>query len=506
MRLLNIKSLTFTTFHDDNRPKYVIASHRWVDGSEITFHDVLRGANTDKSGYGKVVDFARYVDSHIPSVEWLWVDTCCINKESAAELSEAINLMFDWYRNAEVCIAHLADVKVADDMSEFRRSEWFKRGWTLQELLAPRRVIFVTKNWEAIGHKGTSTNDNLETLTRRGLESDIANITGIPEHVLYDYMSGFSLGVAEKLKWMDGRSTTREEDMSYALFGILGVAPGANYGEKQERAKNRLLKAVHHEDEAERFQEIVAWLSPPDPWTNHHSARQLHEAQTGDWLVQSQQYRDWKASSKRHLWMSGKAGCGKTVLCSTIVEDVQAHCKSAVNAGLAVFYFTFSEEQKQRPVDLLRSLVAQLGWKEPALSMLQQAYDKPTRNTLGLDELQRILLACFEAFDDSFLLLDAIDECPEEDDNRNDTMECLTQISQRSKRVKIFATSRELLDIRECMTKLEATVIPIVTTSVDLDIRQYLATQLADNSRLSRLDEQTKTLITDTISAKADGM
>ncbi|KAF2719343.1 HET-domain-containing protein, partial [Polychaeton citri CBS 116435] len=207
MRLLNVKSLKFAEFSDDESPPYAIASHRWVSGCEAKFQDVQDGRNRDQAGFKKVEAFASYIKQSALAVDWLWIDTCCINKDSAAEVSEAINLMFDWYRNAEVCIAYLADVEVEDDKSYFVKSKWFKRGWTLQELLAPHLVVFVTKSWQA----------------------------------LHEFQSSQGWSVEERLRWMEGRQTTREEDMSYALYGIFGVTPGANYGERRDGARQRLL-------------------------------------------------------------------------------------------------------------------------------------------------------------------------------------------------------------------------------------------------------------------------
>ncbi|KAF2210281.1 hypothetical protein CERZMDRAFT_121889 [Cercospora zeae-maydis SCOH1-5] len=404
MRLLNVKSLNFAEFRDDDRPKYVIASHRWVEGSEATLRDVRNRRNTDKSGYKKITGFAKYAEKHVPAVEWLWVDTCCIDKTNAAELSESLNLMVDWYRNAVLCIVYLVDVKSTKDLASFRQSEWFKRGWTLQELLAPQLLVFVTETWQVIGNKGASTNVNCGTPAGPDLEMDIAAITSIPERVLRDYAASTDISVNEKLRWMEGRATTKPEDMSYALYGIFGVTPGANYGERHEGARRRLLAAIHHQDDVaaqktERFQMIVEWLSSPDPWTNHQTARQLHEPLSGAWLLQSDLYQDWKNSSTRHLWMHGKPGCGKTVLCSTAIEDIKEHCQNCPNAGYAIFYFSFSETQKQQITHLLRSLIVQLGWREPAFSILKQLYNRPNRIALGLGELERTLLACFEAYD-----------------------------------------------------------------------------------------------------------
>ncbi|KAK4508618.1 hypothetical protein PRZ48_002357 [Zasmidium cellare] len=238
MRLVNVNTLELAEFANDQAPGYVAASHRWMTGCETTFKKVLKKRDRDGAGYKKVEAFARYIRSNIPSIQWLWIDTCCINQDSAAELSEAVNLMFEWYRRSIVCIAYLADV---DDAGDIGRSEWFKRGWTLQELIAPRTLIFVSKSWDLLGFKGMP---NSAVAVGPNLDQDVQSITGIPTEALSDYNLSLGLSVDERLKWMDGRTTTREEDMSYALYGIFGVTPGANYGERQAGARTRLLTAI----------------------------------------------------------------------------------------------------------------------------------------------------------------------------------------------------------------------------------------------------------------------
>ena len=447
----------------------------------------------------------------MPSVKWLWIDTCCINKDSAAELSEAINLMFKWYRNAELCLAYLADVEIVEDKSGFKQSEWFQRGWTLQELLAPRTVVFVTKSWQVIGNKGASFHGFSGTSTGPGFERDVATITGIPESVLHDYATTRGLSVDERLRWMEGRKTSRKEDMSYALYGIFGVTPGANYGEEHEGARQRLLAAIHQQDylaaqQAAQFRKIADWLSPPDPWTNHDSARRRHEPQTGVWLLQAEKYRTWKNGSISHLWVHGKAGCGKTVLCSTAIEDVRTHCENAANAGHAVFYFSFSDNQKQSQENFLRSLVVQLGGREPGLSMLRQAYEKSERSSPGVGDLKKILLSSIASYDEVYLLIDALDECPEDGDVRQNMLEYLAELSWGAPNIRILATSREVSDVRASMKLLGAKPMSIAARAVDADIRRYVSAQLLRDRKLSRLDPDTRTLIEETLSQRADGM
>ena len=151
--------------------------------------------------------------------------------------------MFSWYRDARLCIAYLLDVEHPSDRVALRKSVWFKRGWTLQELVASSVVVFLTNDWRVIGHKGMPAHlaikagDNLEPL--------LAEITRIPDAVLQDFSNSRGLSTGDKMLWVYGRQTLKEEDMVYALFGIFGVTPGANYGEGRHSAEERLMEAIH---------------------------------------------------------------------------------------------------------------------------------------------------------------------------------------------------------------------------------------------------------------------
>ena len=257
--------------------------------------------------------------------------------------------------------------------------------------------------------------------------------------------------------------------------------------------------------QSDQFKKIKAWLSAPDPGTNHVAARQRHEAHTGTWLLQSDQYQRWKAGDIHHLWLYGKAGCGKTVLCSTVIEDIQVYCGIRKNAIHATFYFTFSDNQKQSYENLLRSLVAQLGWKEPGLSMLRHACEKPNASVPGVDELEKILLACIQSYDELFLLLDALDECPEVDIRQN-VLDGLERLASEAPNIKMFVTSREVSDVSQSMQMLRADPVSIAARLVDADIQRYTSSQLSRDRKLSKLDKTTKRLIEDTISRRADGM
>jgi hypothetical protein len=147
MRLLQSDgdgNLSLTEFLEDNVPEYAILSHRW-GAEEVTFAAVMNSTAKDKAGYRKI-QFCGEQARH-DGLQYFWVDTCCIDKSNAVEYQHAINSMYRWYRDATKCYVYLPDVSFpgSDSASRsnvawestFRESEWFRRGWTLQELIAP---------------------------------------------------------------------------------------------------------------------------------------------------------------------------------------------------------------------------------------------------------------------------------------------------------------------------------------------------------------------------------
>jgi len=134
MRLLDTTTLELHDFATEDEVEYVILSHRW-EKDEISLPQLVAGGVESKLGYLKIKQCCEVAEE--AGFQYAWIDTCCIDKTSSAELSEAINSMYRWYKKAAICYAYLSDVDSADDLKD---SLWFTRGWTLQELL----VIFLT--------------------------------------------------------------------------------------------------------------------------------------------------------------------------------------------------------------------------------------------------------------------------------------------------------------------------------------------------------------------------
>jgi Heterokaryon incompatibility protein (HET) len=241
MRLLRVtESGEFTLTKDlhKNIPKYAILSHTWGDDDdEVTFKDMTEGLGQAKVGYSMIRFCAKQAIRD--GLQHFWVDTCCIDKSSSAELSEAITSMFRWYHNATKCYVYLEDVWTNgyNQMDQFpwepafRRSRWFTRGWTLQELIAPALVEFFSSEGQLLGNK-------------QSLERQLHEITGIKVEALKGHdLSEFS--VDERFSWADNRETKREEDKAYSLLGIFNIYMSPHYGEGAEHAFRRLKGKIY---------------------------------------------------------------------------------------------------------------------------------------------------------------------------------------------------------------------------------------------------------------------
>jgi hypothetical protein len=233
----------------DEVPSYAILSHTWHE-DEVTYHDFTNKLGKNKRGYEKIEFCAKQARSD--GLHYCWVDTCCIDKTSSAELSEAINSMFRWYQNAVVCYVYLSDVSGTVPTStdvEFHKSRWFTRGWTLQELLAPTSVQFFTRDEVRLGDK-------------IALREQLAEITGIsPKALQANNLTHF--GIEERFSWAHSRQTKREEDEAYSLLGIFDVQMPLIYGEGRHGAKRRLrrvIKEAENEEEGANTTRNVHWV------------------------------------------------------------------------------------------------------------------------------------------------------------------------------------------------------------------------------------------------------
>ncbi|KAI5985755.1 heterokaryon incompatibility protein-domain-containing protein [Pisolithus albus] len=247
----------------DKTNSYAILSHRWGSDSEVNYEEMTgltkmgkedREEIRQRYGYQKIIKSCEQAKKD--GYRWLWVDTCCIDKRSSAELTEAINSMYRWYRNSQVCYVW------------FGRSngwpEWFSRGWTLQELIAPRDAEFFNKDWVPIGSK-------------QSLMSTLTTITRIPENVLQneavlrDIRFSPRPRIAQIMSWAAERETTREEDRAYSLLGLFGVNMPMLYGEGSKAFQRLQLEILR----ASSDHSIFAW-NPNGRFGSHSSVLADH--------------------------------------------------------------------------------------------------------------------------------------------------------------------------------------------------------------------------------------
>ncbi|KAH8658829.1 heterokaryon incompatibility protein-domain-containing protein [Tricladium varicosporioides] len=403
----------FAGLFESNIPKYAILSHRW-GAEEFTFKDVIDGTGKSNAGYNKIRFCGKQAERD--GLQYFWVDTCCIDKSSAVELQEAINSMFRWYRDAIKCYVYLPDVSrprldSADGSNEswkraFRKSKWFTRGWTLQELIAPASVEFFSKEGELLGDKTS-------------LEGDICEITRIPVKALQGSpLPDFS--VAERMSWAANRETHRQEDRAYSLLGIFDVSMPLIYGEGQHKAFDRLKEELHRRtmkrnlddlstispltsSSIKRLKTLHCQSSVPscrnsnsldpetpvyfkdsvysiDATTKQSLIDQLYftkiderltsltaaQGTTCRWFITKPEYTSWNdvAQKPDHsglLWIKGNPGTGKSTLMKFLFEKTKDTAKGDPSQiTLSFFFLARGTAEEKSTTGLYRSLLHQL--------------------------------------------------------------------------------------------------------------------------------------------------
>jgi hypothetical protein len=284
MRLINCKTLCLEEF-SGAAPSYAILSHTW-QAKEVTFQDMEHPIDASlKTGFAKIRAICSLALEN--NLEYAWVDTCCIDKSSSAELTEAINSMFKWYEEATICFVFLSDLRLSDYRGQakdddidhyphFKECKWFYRGWTLQELIAPVNVLFYDMDAMYIG-------------TKHSLAETLHRVTDTPLQVLSREQAYDETLIIERMSWAAGRDTTRIEDISYCLMGIFNVKMPLLYGEGHTafiRLQEEIIKASDDRS-------IFGWKATPDDGRSYrgllaHSPAEFRHARG----VQMTQFRN----------------------------------------------------------------------------------------------------------------------------------------------------------------------------------------------------------------------
>jgi hypothetical protein len=319
MRLLHLNALgrpVLTDFCGKTIPSYAILSHRWSD-SEILIEDISNETYEEKEeGYRKLRFCANQAAQD--NLQYFWIDTCCIDLWNHNERSKAINSMFQWYENSARCYVFLSDVSIptmtepiqcSDWDTLFRRSEWFTRGWTLQELIAPFSVEFFSRQGHPIGDKAS-------------LNQLIHEITSIPIAALGNCpLDQFT--TSERRRWSENRKTKEEEDIVYCLLGILGISIPTTYGEGKENARSRLQAGL---EEASNAPSII-----PFSRNLRFVGREAHLAK-----IEAKLFSDEQTTK---VAIFGPAGIGKSQLALEI-----AHRTKQNHENCLVFWIDASDK------------------------------------------------------------------------------------------------------------------------------------------------------------------
>ncbi|KAI1391403.1 heterokaryon incompatibility protein-domain-containing protein [Hypoxylon trugodes] len=265
MRLINTETIKLEDFSGRVIPKYAILSHTWGE-NEANFEDVQNKdiKSSSEPRYKKVKESCNLARSD--GLKYIWVDTCCIDKSSSSELSEAINSMFTWYERSEICYAYLVDVDGDGPYStkSFTSSRWFKRGWTLQELLAPKRLGFYNSDWYQFTSR---TNSSAEISAVTGINEIFLDRWAPTNNEVLEMMEVnndskvrrllSTASIAERMSWASERVTTREEDIAYCLLGIFSINMPLLYGEGTRAFRRLQEEIIQHSDD----QSLFAWFN-----------------------------------------------------------------------------------------------------------------------------------------------------------------------------------------------------------------------------------------------------
>ncbi|KAI1766651.1 HET-domain-containing protein [Hypoxylon sp. FL1150] len=245
MRLINTSTLLFEEFIGRNIPEYAILSHTW-DVDELSFKDMGDPEYIKKKKKGHLKIRWTCDIAWESQIAYAWIDTCCIDKSSSAELTEAINSMYRWYERARICYVYLSDLPPSAPLdAALKHCRWFTRGWTLQELVAPKSIHFFGQDWNYVGSK-------------YDLTSQLEAITGIDRGILQHESSLRTVVVSKKMSWAAHRETTRIEDTAYCLLGIFNVNMPLLYGEEEkafQRLQEEIIKSTNDPT-------IFAWTIP----------------------------------------------------------------------------------------------------------------------------------------------------------------------------------------------------------------------------------------------------
>lgn len=529
MRLLQIDDsgeFSLVKYVGRDIPPYAILSHTWgADYEEVTFRDLVEGAGKSKAGYRKLSFCGKQAASD--GLRFFWVDTCCINKENTVELSDAINSMFEWYRNATRCYVYLSDVsttafasnkeeKLTKYMplqsnwtsmvgisneednpslwdSDFRKSKWFTRGWTLQELLAPSSLEFFSKEGQRLGDKSS-------------LVGPIHSITGIPEPTLQGAPLS-QISVNKRLSWMEHRETKLEEDKAYSLLGIFGVYIPPIYGEGKARAYKRLL------DEIEKLEKCMQHIRLTDP---RDDKKRIEDTKGGllkdsyRWILENSEFQKWRNDQQSQLlWIKGDPGKGKTMLLCGIISELNK--SMAKKHHLAYFFCQATDSRINNATAVLRGLLYFMVDQQPLLvSHVRKKYDHAGKALFedinAWVALKEIFISILQdpSLVRTYLVIDALDECVA---GLPKLLELVVLTSTMSPCVKWIVSSRNWTEIERYLGSREQSLqlsLELNATSISTAVDSYIQHKVSHIAQERQYNDEVRGAVLNHLSSNAN--
>jgi Cdc6-like AAA superfamily ATPase len=309
-----------------------------------------------------------------------------------------------------------------------------------------------------------------------------------------DY-NGVLRAISWPLMWKDiGQALeTIEKQKTLIMLAMQGDSTRATL------AIENTVNNIHRRVETKNHKEILQWLMKTDPISNHTAACAKHEPGTGDWFISSHEFSYWLLPG-RSLWLHGIPGAGKTVLCSTVIENVKSRCSSEV--ACLYYYFDFSNPMKQNVTNMLYSLLAQLSTISVPTEVrhLYEISGQGTREAT-VTQLIDAFLSIVKPTPQTFVILDALDESSD----RKSMFEVIEKVLKIDK-INLLMTSREESDIQNVLEHSVDYVVPIEDKRVDADIHLHVNHCLHNDPELNKWDADLKSKINSILTSKAHGM
>lgn len=510
MRLLKLSSCgesTLTTDLIKDDTPYAILSHTWgSDNDEVTFDDLQKGSGKDKAGYAKI----RFCGEQArkDGIQYFWVDSCCIKKSSDSELSESINSMFHWYQRAAKCYVYMQDVsttkrKRGDEKAHntweqaFWESRWFNRGWTLQELLAPKSVEFFSNDGNRLGDK-------------RSLEQLIHQKTGIPILGLREFVFG-QFSAEHIFDWAENRKTTREEDWAYSLLGIFDVSMSVIYGEGRAKAVRRLKREIEY---APRDRECLQHLYATDP---RHDKDRIEQDKGGllenssDWILKNSDFQQWwHDQQNRLLWIKGDPGKGKTMLLCGIINELMK--STSHTANVSFFFCQATDARINTATAVLRGLLYLIVKQQQSLIChIRESYDISGKQLFeGVNAWVALSKIFTNILEDpylrrSILIIDALDECATD---LSLLLNLVVQTSSASSRVQWVVSSRNWPSIEKDLQTANSKVrlcLELNENSVSASVITYIQSRVVWLAKRNDYDDDTRDTVQQYLLLNAKG-